>query len=427
MPGRPVSFLCGLLIAPAWMVAQQTSPSTVDDLVRMGLAQNRDVLSIRERIGEAQGAVRQAGVRPPPTINANGVTGKPLGTLGQEQYGANYSQPLETFGKRSKRVEVAGFGIGQAEAELQERSAELAYQIRSGVAERVAEQQKLKLLDDLASVNQDALRLTEARVREGDVAPLEASLLRVEINRGVVLKTSAQGRLAVAETNLRKLVGLRTDQPLPHVTSETPGSDSLEDLKSRALQSRADLRSALLRADQNRAGISLAKANAKPDVTLSAGYSRQYSLFEGLFGQTSTGALAPINEQIDLLTFSVSIPLRTSRSGAGDVQTATARSSGSQLQQEYLERAIPLEVEAAYQRWTAARASLDLLRTGVVEPSTANLTVIREAYKLGQLRLLDVLNEQRRLVDNELAYIDAQADASRGWAEVERAIGGNLP
>ena len=281
MPGRLVSFLCGLLIAPAWMVAQQTSPSTVDDLVRMGLAQNRDVLSIRERIGEAQGAVRQAGVRPPPTINANGVTGKPLGTLGQEQYGANYSQPLETFGKRSKRIEVAGFGIGQAEAELQERSAELAYQIRSGVAERVAEQQKLKLLDDLASVNQDALRLTEARVHEGDVAPLEASLLRVEINRGVVLKTSAQGRLAVAETNLRKLVGLRADQPLPQVTSEVPGSDTLEELKSRALQSRADLRSALLRADQNRAGIALAKANAKPDVTLSAGYSRQYSLFEG--------------------------------------------------------------------------------------------------------------------------------------------------
>lgn len=427
MPGRLVSFLCGLLIAPAWLGAQQTGSSTVDDLVRMGLAQNRDVLSVGERIGEARGAMRQAGVRPPPTINASAVTGRPLGTLGQEQYSANFSQPIETFGKRSKRMEVAHFGVGQAEAELQERSAQLAYEIRSGVAERLAEQGKLKLLDDLASVNQDALRLTEVRVREGDVAPLEANLLRVEINRAAVLKTSAQGRLAVAEMNLRKLVGLRADQPLPQVGPEIPGSDSLEQLQSRALQSRADLRSALLRADQNRAGIALAEANAKPDVTLSAGYSRQYSLFEGLFGQTATGALASINEQIDLLTFGVSIPLRRSRSGAGDVQTATARSFGSRLQQEYLERAIPLDVDGAYQRWTAARTSLDLLRTGVIEPSTANLTVIREAYKLGQLRLLDVLNEQRRLVDNELAYIDAQADASRGWAEVERAIGGNLP
>ncbi|GAA3771664.1 TolC family protein [Terriglobus aquaticus] len=427
MPGRLLSFLCALLIAPTSLVAQQPGPSTVDDLVRMGLAQNKDVLSIRERIGEAQGAVRQAGVRPAPTINLNGVTGKPLGTLGQEQYGGNYTQPIETFGKRAKRIEVAGFGIGQAEAELQERSAELAFQIRSAVAERLAEQQKLKLLDDLASANQDALRLTEARVREGDVAALEANLLRVEVNRGVVLKVSAQGRLVVAESNLRKLVGLRADQPLPQVAPETQGTETLDALKTRALESRADLRTALLRSDQNRASIALAKANARPDVSLSAGYSRQYSLFEGLFGQTVTGALAPINEQIDLLTFGVSIPLRTSRSGAGDVQAAAARSSGAQLETEYLRRSIPLEVEAAYQRWKAAQASLDLLRTGVVEPSTSNLTVIREAYKLGQLRLLDVLNEQRRLVDTELAYIDAQADASRGWAEVERAIGGNLP
>ncbi|MHB1698609.1 MAG: TolC family protein [Acidobacteriaceae bacterium] len=427
MPGRLLSVLCGLLIAPALLGAQQTSPSTVDDLVRTGITRNKDLLSIRERVGEAQGAARQAGVRPPPTINASGVTGKPLGTLGQEQYGANYLQPIETFGKRAKRIEVAKFGVGQAEAELQQRSSDLAYEIRSAIADRLAEQQKLKLLDDLASVNQDALRLTEARVREGEGPALDASLLRVEINRATVLRTSAQGRLAVDEATLRKLVGLRSDEPLPEVEPETPGAETLELLKARAVQSRADLRAAFLRADQERAGIALAKANALPDVSLSAGYSRQYSQFDGLFGQTSTGALAPISEQVNLLTFGVSIPLRTSRSGAGDVQSATARATGAQLERQYLERSIPLEVEGAYQRWKAAQASLDLLRTGVVEPSTANLNVIREAYKLGQLRLLDVLNEQRLLVDNELAFIDAQADAARGWAEVERAIGGNLP
>ncbi len=427
MPGRLLSVLCGLLIAPALLGAQQTSPSTVDDLVRMGITRNKDLLSIRERVGEAQGAARQAGVRPPPTINASGVTGKPLGTLGQEQYGANYLQPIETFGKRAKRIEVAKFGVGQAEAELQQRSSDLAYEIRSAIADRLAEQQKLKLLDDLASVNQDALRLTEARVREGEGPALDASLLRVEINRATVLRTSAQGRLAVDEATLRKLVGLRSDEPLPEVEPETPGAETLELLKARAVQSRADLRAAFLRADQERAGIALAKANALPDVSLSAGYSRQYSQFDGLFGQTSTGALAPISEQVNLLTFGVSIPLRTSRSGAGDVQSATARATGAQLERQYLERSIPLEVEGAYQRWKAAQASLDLLRTGVVEPSTANLNVIREAYKLGQLRLLDVLNEQRQLVDIELAFIDAQADAARGWAEVERAIGGNLP
>jgi cobalt-zinc-cadmium efflux system outer membrane protein len=109
------------------------------------------------------------------------------------------------------------------------------------------------------------------------------------------------------------------------------------------------------------------------------------------------------------------------------VQAARARTSGARLRREYLERNISLEVEAAHQRWQTASESLQMLQSGVVDPSTNNLSVIREAYRLGQLRLLDVLNEQRRLVDTQLSYIDAQADVARTWAEVERAAGGVHP
>jgi cobalt-zinc-cadmium efflux system outer membrane protein len=97
------------------------------------------------------------------------------------------------------------------------------------------------------------------------------------------------------------------------------------------------------------------------------------------------------------------------------------------LRREYLEKNIPSEVEDAYQRWRTAAESLQMLQSGVLDPSTQNLAVIREAYKLGQLRLLDVLNEQRRLVDTQMAYIDAQADAARTWAELQRAAGGIYP
>jgi cobalt-zinc-cadmium efflux system outer membrane protein len=162
-------------------------------------------------------------------------------------------------------------------------------------------------------------------------------------------------------------------------------------------------------------------------VTLSAGYTRQDNQFDGLFGFNNSGALSPLRDRDDILKFGVSIPLRTSRSGAGNVQAATARTSSARLRREYLERNIPLEVEAAYQHWRTAAESLQMLQSGVLDPSTSNLSVIREAYKLGQLRLLDVLNEQRRLVDTQLAYIDAQADAARTKAEVERAAGGIHP
>ncbi len=429
MRGKTELFLCALLTVAIPLGAQEgpSARRTVDDLVRIAIANNKDLAAVRQRIEEAKGIARQAGVRPAPTLDLNGATGKPFGTLGEEQYGADYSQEVETFGKRGKRVRLAEFSVGIAEAELQQRSVQLAYEIIAAYAEVSAERNKLKLLSDLIGLNQDTLRLTDARVKEGDVAPLEASLLRVEIGRAEVSRRSAQGRLSSAELELRRLVGLDSATPIPDSDIPAPPPLDLDTLKREALENRADLKRARLEEEQEAAGIVLAKAEAAPDVTLSAGYTRQNSQFDGLFGLNGSGVLSPIRDSVDILSFGVSIPLRTSRSGAGNVQAATARTSGARLRREYLERNIPLEVEAAYQRWRTASDSLQMLQSGVLDPSTSNLSVIREAYKLGQLRLLDVLNEQRRLADTQLAYIDAQADVARTWAEVERAAGGIHP
>lgn len=427
MRGRSVFFLCALLF-PTLLGAQQNTSilSTVDDLVRAGIANNKDLAAARERIAEAKGAIRQAGIRPWPTLGLSGATGRPLGTVGEEQYGAEYSQSIETFGKRGKRIRVATFSVRMAEAEFQQRSAELTYQITTAYAEVLAQRGKLRVLNDLIRLNEDAFKLTEARVSEGDAALLEASLLRVEINRAEVSRVGLQGRLASAELEVRRLAGVDSATPLPDTDLDASAPVSLDALKQGALESRADLQAARLEEQKEAAGITLAQAEAKPDMTISAGYTRQDNQFDGLYGFNSKGTLSPLRDRADVLSFGVSIPLRTGRSGAGNVQAAAARTSGARLRREYLERNIPLEVEAAYQRWRAAMNSLQMLQSGVLVPSTANLAVIREAYRLGQLRLLDVLNEQRRLTDTQLTYIDAQTDAARTWAEVERTTGGKL-
>jgi cobalt-zinc-cadmium efflux system outer membrane protein len=140
------------------------------------------------------------------------------------------------------------------------------------------------LLSDLIGLNQDTLRLTQARVKEGDVAPLEASLLNVEISRAEVSRRSAQGRLTSAELELRRLVGLDQSLPIPDSEIPAPAPMDPDTLERDALENRADLKSARLEEEQEAAGIDLAKAEAKPDVTLSAGYTRQDNQFDGLFG-----------------------------------------------------------------------------------------------------------------------------------------------
>jgi cobalt-zinc-cadmium efflux system outer membrane protein len=321
---------------------------------------------------------------------------------------------------------MADLAVRVAEAEYQERSVQLAYAIKAAYAERLAEGRKVKLFDELIDLSEQSLKLAEARAHEGDVAPLEANLLKVEVNRARLQKTGTQGRLASAELEIRRLAGLRPEQGLPSADFPAHLSFELDSLKRKALAERADLTMARANEEREHAGISLAQAEAKPDITFSSGVSRQSSEFDGLYGLRSNGSLSPVRERVNTLSFGISLPLRTSRSGAGNVHAATARAAGAQLNSEYLAQSIPLEVESAYQRWRIASDSLQTLQKNVIDPSVSNLSIIRQAYKLGQLRLLDVLNEQRRLVDTQLASIDTQADVARTWAELERATGGNL-
>jgi outer membrane protein, heavy metal efflux system len=160
---------------------------------------------------------------------------------------------------------------------------------------------------------------------------------------------------------------------------------------------------------------------------LSARYIHNSTRLENQFGFTSAGALTPLRDQYNTLSVGVSMPIMTQRRSQGAIEAAAAGAAGARLRREYLESTIPLEVQSAYERWTAAVRSRDLFRDGVIGQSNKNLAVIREAYQLGQLRLLDVLNEQRRLTDTDLTYLDARVQAARALADLERVTGGLLP
>ena len=84
-------------------------------------------------------------------------------------------------------------------------------------------------------------------------------------------------------------------------------------------------------------------------------------------------------------------------------------------------------MEAAYARWVAARDTAAIFRQGITTQADENLATMREAYTLGQLRLLDVLNEQRRLIELRLSQIDAETELAQAAADLERAVGMDLP
>ena len=401
--------------------------TAASELVRIAIERNRDFLALRQRADEARGLLRQAGVRPVPTVEIEGATGRPLRTVGEEEYSAGYFHVVETSGKRDKRVQVAQKSLDLAESEISERIRQLSFEIKTRYAEAVAEKRKLDAIDRLIGVNRESIRLTEARVSTGDAAPLEAQLLLTELNRADAQRAVLVGRLEGLQLDLRRIAGMARSDALPRSDRlVVPGADyRLEELQERAARMRPDLRIARLLEEQAAAEAGLAEAQTHPDFTVSARYSQRNARFDA-FGLNAAGAPVPLRDRDHIVTFGLAIPLLTRKRNQGNIDAAASRVAAARLRREYLEAAIPLELEAAYQRWSGARRYVDLLDRGVIQQSERNLDVIRQAYNLGQLRVLDVLNEQRRLIETQLAYIDAQAEQFRAFAEMERAAGGGI-
>ena len=89
MKRKRVLPLClGALFVAVPAMSQEKTSITLEDLVRASLARNHGVLALRQRVAQAQGLARQAGVRPAPTVEAEGASGRPFGSVGEEQFSA---------------------------------------------------------------------------------------------------------------------------------------------------------------------------------------------------------------------------------------------------------------------------------------------------------------------------------------------------
>ena len=421
-----------LLALPFWAsgLFSQTPESTggVDRLIAEAFARNREILAVQQRVAEARGLLRQAGVRPVPTVETNGASGKPLGTPGEEEFSVGYFQPIETGGKRPKRLLVAEKGLELAEAELSVRGRQLAYDIKTRYIEAAANKRKVEAIDRIVAVNRESYRLVDARVQRDDAAPLERQLLLVELNRTEAQRAMTDGQAQASEVELRRTVGFTTNEPTAGLVLRRPDpvAMSLEEVQRRALSARPDLRAANSLEMESAAEVQLTEAQGRPDLTLSARYFWRTAQFEDPIRRTASGSPLTLQDRDNVLTVGVSIPLQTRKRNLGNIEAATARENAARLRRQHLEATIPLEVDAAWRRYQAAQRSVEILNRGVLEESERNLTVIRQAYNLGQLRLLDVLNEQRRLLETELTYVDAEAELARSRAELERAVGGDL-
>ena len=403
----------------------RTSGVSVDQITRDALARNAQLLAARQRLNEAQGLLRQAGFRPNPSFDSSFGTGSVLRSEGEQQITLAYNHIFELGGKRAARVTVAQLGAELARFEIADLERQIRGDLRTRYGEALAAVRNLEVAETLLDLNQQTLRITQARVDQGEAAPLERGLLQVDVGRLQSDRTLFENQVERALFEIRLLAGLPQGEALRlnGDLNPAPVPITIESALGRATNERPDLRAARISEQLADAEIRQARTEAVPNLVATGQYSRVNSAFDQ-FGVNSAGGREAIRDLDNMTTVGVSINLPTRNRNQGNIQAAVARRAAAQARRQFVEQSVAREVRSAVSRYEAAQRSLTIFDRQVLGQAQDNVRIIREAYNAGELRLFDVLNEQRRLIDTQRAYTEVLREYYLALVELERALAG---
>lgn len=398
----------------------QSDGVSLTEIVRLAIANNGEIKIARLEIDKARARLTQAGLRSNPTLEVEQSTGKLVGSGGDRELTVGFSLPVDVYGQRQKRVDLANAEIVLREAELTTRQREIASKVFTAYAEALAALKEIQVLDELLELDTQTVRFVQIRVTEGETPPLELNLLQTEVERLRAKRELAEGAIQTSLTRLKFFAGVPYEQSLK-LSEEISAAqipqlpDTSETGITVALRSRPELRVAELEVQLASAGLRLIRSQSKPDVTAYSRYTQGRSNFDDPRGSYFQNDRS--------LTFGVSIGLPVFDKKQGAKAEAEIGIRQAQEKRTFAEAVIRNEVVTAFQRIEAAKRALLRLETTVIPRSQENIRTIRQVYEIGELKVTDLIAEQKKLLEANRDLTDALKERYRSQADLFIALG----
>lgn len=390
------------------------------EIVQRAFAINGDLKVARLEVERAKARLNQASLRANPTLDIEQTSGNWVGSKGDNELSVGVSVPIDIYNQRKRRVDLAQAEITLKEAEVSIRQRDLASQIFLDYAESLANLRELEILEELLEIDMQTVVFVQIRVNEGETAPLELQLLQTEVERLRSKRELAIGRLNVAITKLKFYAGIQPNEPLKLreniANAQLPQFPAtLETSIFLALKNRPEIRLSELEESLANAGLRLIRSQSRPELSVFSKYSQGNQVIDSPRGA--------FDQKDKSLTFGVSIGLPIFNRNQGAKAEAEIAIRQARERRIFAEQVIQNEVTTAFQRIEATRKAVSILQTAVLPRSQQNIQVIRQVYEIGELKITDLLAEQRRLLDTNQDLTDALNDNYRAKAELLIALG----
>lgn len=407
--------LCLLASVPA--LAAETQQLTLPQVIEISQQNNGDLKAFREEKGIRDAGKTRAGLLPNPTLDLEGGTGALTGSSDENNLTIGVSQEFLLAGKRDKRLTVAERELEAYRWQLADRERTLREEVKAVFYDAMLAEQRLKLTDRSIDLNRQLLEVTKDRLAAGDIPELEMNLAKVELTRSEGARIEVERALLQTRARLFSFMGLPAGEtPVIAGTLDNGFSlnKNLADLKQLALGKRPDLKALEAEKGRGDADITLAEAEKVPNLTAGLFYTHD----------RRTDATGTGEEKVrdNLLGIRLSMPIPVFDKNQAGVQEARAKRSSTESRLTAATRNVERDVETAYISALNAEKVLSLYKSNIIPQLEENLKLTQEAYRLGEVGILSVIQEQKKFFEVSDGYLTALHARQLALVKLESAV-----
>ena len=349
-----------------------------------------------------------------PTLQAS--VGPRLGDNGSTDidYQLSVQQPIEIAGQRPLRFDVARAARRTREANLGRVRWEVHQRVHAGYRSALVARRRAELAREIEHFQADLVDVTRQRVEAGEDSPLILRIAEAEAAQAAQRTIAAIQAYREACLSLAETTGWDPARPpVPVGSMEAPrDAPPLRRLLELARTHNPLLEVRRLAIDEARSRVSLTEREAWPNPSVGVQFSR-----EGAPGGGSA-------EHILLGILSVPIPSfglnQAERAGA------QARLEVALSEQDALRSVLVARLERLRTAVDAATARMQAYGQDILPRFVENLLLIRRAFQLGEIDLLQVSVAVDRFLSIQLEALDANVDYAAAVAALEAEVGTEL-
>jgi outer membrane protein TolC len=359
----------------------------------------------------AQGAITTAAGRPNPNVSVtSGYDSQIPGAFSPWIPAVTFDVPLETAGKRERRLEQARFLSESARLSIASAAWEVRAGLRAALLDFVVASQRSALLERQVALQRQISERLRQELQAGAIATAETTASQVAFAKAAADLADARSQLAAARVRVAAAIGVPAAAldglDLSYDLSQPAPGAELTSAEARimALRGRADVLAALADYAASQSALQLEIAKQYPDVHLAPGYQ---------WNQNSTGD----NEW--QLGLTVELPLLNQNQGP--IAEATARRTASAARFLQLQAKVVADIDSAESECRAGRENLDALGQVAAAQKTQYENTAAQ-FKAGAAGQLEVLSAQLEYSAAALAELDATAKLQAALGHLEDAL-----